>query len=796
MKDSRIDRLYELLPAIYRMRDAEQGEPLKALLQIISEQVNLLEDDIFQLYQNWFIETCEDWVVPYLGELIGYEPVYEAGQPAIGAKRQDQLRNKMLIPRREVANILRYRRRKGTLALLELLSNDIAGWPARTVEFYRLLGWTQALNYQHLERGNFIDLRKGFDDLRKGSELDLIGSPFDTFAHTVDIRRINSNRTRGLHNIPSVGLFVWRLKSYSVTKTPAFCQQAAGNHFFTFSVLGNDSPLYLKPEPETDPTHIAGEFNLPVPVRRRLFEDQIPQFYGENKSLQIWLCSKRKNQKVVELVSPERIIAADLSYWRYLPPKGFVAVDPVLGRIAFPSRKPPGKCDVLVSYHYGFSSELGGGEYNRPLQQAARHKLYRVGADEALTSINAAIDRWRSDQAKETQDTEQDRLSNAVIEIVDSGLYEEDFDIALQTGESLQIRSANGNRAVIGLSDKHRGRPESFSVQVARGSRLTLDGLLIVGRPVEIIEIENPENADQPKKQIAEEGRLAFINIRHTTLVPGWEINADCRPLEATMASLKLLVSHLCVTIEHSITGSIEVDPSVKALIEIDDRRDDTASVGESAEFHCRSIEQEVRLDPIRLCINDSIVDATDPELEAIGTPDCPLGYAILTILRSTVFGQVQVHAIELAENCIFMGRITVARRQLGCLRFSYVTTGSRTPPRYRCQPDLAMNIIAEAMKQDAETNDNEPPEVTEIEAAQHREAIRVRPVFNSVRYGTPTYCQLAECCAEEIRRGADDESEMGVYHHLYQPQRLANLRVRLDEYVPAGMDVGILFSS
>ncbi|MFZ2313599.1 MAG: hypothetical protein WAV82_13385, partial [Methylobacter sp.] len=302
MNDSRIDRLYDLLPVIYRMRDAEQGEPLKALLQIISEQVNLVEDDIFQLYENWFIETCEDWVVPYIGVLIGYEPVHEAGEPSTGATRQDQLRNKVLIPRRELANTIRYRRRKGTLALLELLCNDVAGWPARAVEFYKLLGWTQALNYQHSDRGKTVDLRNG-------SSLDLIDSPFDTIAHTVDIRRINSNRSIGYFNIPSVGVFVWRLKSYSVTMTPAYCQQAAGNHCFTFSVLGNDSPLYINPEPETDPTHIADEFNLPVPIRRRLFEEQKTRLYGEGKSLQIWLSGKRKNQTFLEPVPPEHIIA-------------------------------------------------------------------------------------------------------------------------------------------------------------------------------------------------------------------------------------------------------------------------------------------------------------------------------------------------------------------------------------------------------------------------------------------------------------------------------------------------------
>jgi hypothetical protein len=73
---------------------------------------------------------------------------------------------------------------------------------------------------------------------------------------------------------------------------------------------------------------------------------------------------------------------------------------------------------------------------------------------------------------------------------------------------------------------------------------------------------------------------------------------------------------------------------------------------------------------------------------------------------------------------------------------------------------------------------------------------VRVRPQFNSFRYGKPSYCQLAEHCAEEITRGADDESEMGVFHDLFQPQRAANLRARLDEYIPARADVGIIPAS
>src|SRR6266446_10884899 len=116
--DPRIDRLYQLLPAIYRMRDAEQGYPLQALLRVMAEQVNVVEDDIAQLYENWFIETCEEWAVPYIGDLVGYQLLNDAGEPGDVTTLREQQRERILIPRRDVANTIHARRRKGTLALL------------------------------------------------------------------------------------------------------------------------------------------------------------------------------------------------------------------------------------------------------------------------------------------------------------------------------------------------------------------------------------------------------------------------------------------------------------------------------------------------------------------------------------------------------------------------------------------------------------------------------------------------------------------------------------------------------
>lgn len=755
--NNNLDRLYELLPVIYRQRDAEQALQLRALLRVIAEQVKVVEDDISQLYENWFIETCQDWVVPYIGDLVGYQVLHEAGEPGDVTTVEGQSRNKILIPRRDVAHTIRDRRAKGTLALLEQLAEDVAGWPARAVEFYTLLGWFQNINSLHPKRGRTVDLRDG-------DALDRIDGPFDELAHTVEVRRIVSHRSIGWYNIPSIGLFAWRLKVYSVTKTRARHKREEGQGAFTFSILGNDSPLYTKQEPKAETQLTSVELNFPTAIRRRSFERDVKRaqdlkksvsdYYGEDKSLFIWTGHLQQpgsqqqehaqpTQVFWEPVTLDRIVAADLTDWQYQPEREKVAVDPVLGRIAFATNHAP-RGGLRVYYHYAFSADIGGGEYNRPLFQPTTYKLFQVSKKEGdINSIEDALEEWEKwKAANPPSDPDNPKPRNAIIEITDSGVYtEEQLSISLGKNESLQIRAANRKRPVIDLTEREPDRTGALGVQEgitgAAGSRLILDGLLIFGWGIDIT------------------GPLAELTIRHCTLVPGWDLEHDCEPKNADQASLTLTHTDACVTIEHSILGSIEVN------------------------------EDEVHQEPIPIKISDSILDAANNE-EALSTSDRPkrIAHAKLTILRTTVLGKMLVHAIELAENSIFTGLVRVARSQVGCVRFCYVPERSRTPRRYNCQPDL--------VEQAVDRDDTIPD--TEKAAEKQRESDRVEPAFNSVRYGTPTYCQLADTCAEEIRRGADDESEMGVFHDLFQPQRAANLRARLDEYTPAGMEAGIIY--
>jgi hypothetical protein len=77
--------------------------------------------------------------------------------------------------------------------------------------------------------------------------------------------------------------------------------------------------------------------------------------------------------------------------------------------------------------------------------------------------------------------------------------------------------------------------------------------------------------------------------------------------------------------------------------------------------------------------------------------------------------------------------------------------------------------------------------------AAAEREELRVRPSFTTARYGQPGYAQLGRNCAAEIREGAEEGTEMGAFRSLLQPFRETNLRVRLEEYLPFGLEWGIV---
>ena len=236
-------------------------------------------------------------------------------------------------------------------------------------------------------------------------------------------------------------------------------------------------------------------------------------------------------------------------------------------------------------------------------------------------------------------------------------------------------------------------------------------------------------------------GQLSKLALSHCTVLPQNGPAIDCG------------IDDLLVEITRSICGSIEL--------------------GDSA---------------ARLQISQSIVQRTGEETPlAINAPEAQQ----LLVDTCTVLGEVVAARLE-ASNSIFTDEISVQRQQEGCVRFCFVRHGSRTPRRYRCQPDLALSSALEAKQKANPTEAG----IALTTAEENAILVRIVPSFTSEIYGHPGFCQLGRHIPDEIFTGADDASEIGVFGILKQAQRVTNLDASLGDYLPLGLESGIFFAT
>jgi hypothetical protein len=442
------DRLYALLPTYIRQADdAVAGKPLHALLAVIEEQMDVVRGDIAQLYENWFIETCEDWVVPYIGDLVGYQSPADTDLETA-------------VPRSIVADLIRTRRRKGTLGVLETVARDVTGWPAVAVEFERAIAATASPLRAPGARERTLDVRDG-------AALAKLADERSSAAHGVAVR--------GTYAIGNVGLVVSRLQACSVSRSDAACVVAQGEHCYTFDALGYDVPL------------VSGMQGLPAAMLPR----DLRREYGASKSVALWTRAPGERTRL-ELVPRDRIVPADLHRWRFRPKPGYVAVDVRRGRISFaPGHAPDG---VVVRYFYGSPADIGAGEYPREIAPAAaRFIAIAHSGREEHRHLRAALAQWKAGKDP-----------RATIEFGDSHVYDEsNLTIDLAADQVLEIRAGDGARPIVRIEDRSSGRLDALRVRGGPRSTLVLDGLTIARRGIEI------------------SGEIAKVVIRRCTLVPG-----------------------------------------------------------------------------------------------------------------------------------------------------------------------------------------------------------------------------------------------------------------------------------
>lgn len=713
------EKIWDRIPELYRDADgrpATLADPggrhqLRALVEVLAGQAAVLRRSSDRLWDDQFIDLCDDWAVPYLGDLVGTRMVSALD---LRARRID------------VANTVHYRRRAGTLRLLEQLVGDITGWEGVVVENFRRIAraWhgldprptLRAAAVTGTPTGGVADLRRPLGALRTEGA-------FDEYAHTPDVRRHRGRQ--GRHAISKLAFHIYRLSSLPVVQVrPA---RAVNFRSFTLDPLGRPSPMFARSDRPTswdDWTRLE-PWQVPAPISCALLNHaefaltpeavaavtggglglsaaattDLESLRGSHLRSQAELlrllsslptaaeltaasvltaieaaglvkdCGKwallstaggREASLRIEVggvtVPPEQIVAGDLSTWRDPPAGRTVVVDPRLGRLRFATTPGP---SLRVDHHSGWVAAVGATTHPRsylPLPTATRSGGGPLAAP----------------------------ADGATLQLGDSLSYSPAGPVTVTTRVAIQAADRE-------LPRLHLTGDWVFDSGAATDTVLALDGLWVWGG-----------------HDVVLRGDFAEVAVSRCTLDPGSDAAGDGVGLriEGNVGRLRVL---------RSVVGSVTVDPAaVVGLIELAD------TVVEPA-------------------------DPVDPASIAVDALRTTVGTA-----RVTVAGAVRCQRIWSTDS-LYLREVTVTDTQSGCFRFSAAPAGSRLPHPYESAttPDTSL--------------------------------------FTTGVFPQPGYRQLRTSIDPAVGRGAENGSEMGAYSGELAPISFDSLQAKVAEYLPIG---------
>ena len=782
------DRLWQLLPAIYRTLDAgptpDAAGPLRELVDRIGNQAAVVRRSIDRLLENQSIETCDDWVIPYIGDLVTTRLV-----ACLDAASQ----------RTDVAKTIYYRRRTGTVGVLEELAADIALRDARVVEFFRRLGRTRhqfdpPISYQ-IENpitgpvgftGESLEIAEGligaysgtptggFADLRNAYAASNTGTAFDEYSYTADLRR--GSQTLGWYNIRHLGVFLWWLQAFPISAaTPV--SSGGASPCFTFDPTGRDIPLFAPSQraaaSRTGPSvwgehWIAPEeWELPVAIRETLWHTAPDKLYPE--AFWVGLMAGGSSAPV---------------------PVATVSIHPERGRFSFVGAVPEGT--ITTSYSFGLLSQIGAGGYNDSIltEQSQPVPLVKLQGGSGLDPALAAI------------------TSNETLEITDSLTYTAPTQtLTVPKGCTVWVGAESGQRPVLRST---AATPPSWVITgnaASDGSEtvLVLQGMLLQGFDVVL------------------QGSFDAVYLRMMTLDPGTSgvapdlFAAAIDQLELRPTTLYIEGTITQLTLERCITGPIRTRDggAIEQLTATDSIIQSipthTVASGNPAQppviidpaFLATSLKnqattlgnQVVQSSPSLKNDLDNYVVGTTPssaltdemanalaqvsQAQAemawpLALADLALGFSegTVSLSRCTVLGPTYTHRLEASE-CILDDVATVEDPQHGCVRFTAYAIGSTLHQPYR-----SVQVTPRAT-------------LFQTRAFGQPEYARLRSDADS-RILTPgtggSGCDMgAQITPGSILSGAQNGSEMGVYCLEAVALKRRGLALKFEEYAPLG---------
>jgi hypothetical protein len=752
--------LYDRLPEIYRVKDQEQAPPgqLENYLAIADFIFDAIHENIESLYPDLFIETCEDWVIPYIGDLLG----------------TSHLKGDPWTLRADVADTITLRRRKGTLASIERLTYNLTLWGIHAVELRENLVWNHHLNHQRPDIGGnppyatatrFTPIRGGTVTLRDPAMLSLLNTPFDPFAHIPDLKPPTIGNIR--YNLPNLAIFLWRLKDYRVKFTkPIVTIQATGTvepgeatHVVRVYVHPLGEPIRLfntyQFDPDKDPPVITQLDATPGPIATpRLTTNSAagkPEKYVATDTYNptnLNISSLDISEVGLQLHLPEpEFTGTDLSKWKIRgenlcawetgiqPPlkDREIAIDPIIGRIAIGldnlELATALENHLLLTYTYGAVGPVGAHPISRTLPKTWDEETVVIKPVNLFNgnTLNAALDNIQNETSPVVIEIRDSRVHVLDLSAI-AGTVDEDGGFNLQLNRTLIIQAADGQRPIIKLTQPLRVRP--INIAAAGNLTLRLEGLYLTR--------DESFPVDAPLIARTAINRLEILGC---TLDPGGQKLLDGtaagkrKPLRT---SLKLLQKYGFseadektfnqtpeIILERSIAGSLLVDRGYSLSLS-HSIIDAGKGVGDDPET------------------SFAVSNATNPEKDW-GPPTQVNGI--------TVFGRMRVEQIS-GRSGIWVHALEVLNNQIGCIRYSYFSGKDDRLPQ-----NLGCVIGSEA---------------------------KLR--FVSEMFGEPAYGQVDRTSDFRIRERGSGDDEMGAFGFLLEAHKWRNLQIRFREFMPVGI--------
>jgi len=840
-----VNALYKLLPAVYRGRDSK-GE-LERFVALFADELWRMRARLDQQWRDQYIDSCQDWVIPYLAEMVGTQVLFG-----------DAARNRI-----DVQNTIRWRRRKGTLAGLGALAAGIGGSGALAAEMLERTAWMQ--NLVHVKRGALFA-----PDLRDGDALAALNTPFSRGRALVDLRP--GSQRAGWYGPRKLGVFEWALLSYPVRHAvPA----ALGGGRFQFAPLGGDTPLYSGGDKQaTCATASAAGADIchahadHVPIRTRDARSHPGAYVGTPIGFSI-------HEDGIPLVSAlpsasAPSIAPALDFAELARSGGLVAADPALFTAPKRFTVEAVRLGAVLQTIDGAVSPMaysGGVAWAAQLQLRNAHGTLSLNGVTPLFGYTAGVAPYEPNRGEFHHPALLLRITNTAAA---AGTFpESEVIVRSATGVSLQVFlpaitsvgagaqiyfyiSSDGS-SYFARADRSIGIPD-------RNPDASLFGAFTAAQLARAAEGQlrlRPGHPAAPNRfRRAVLRSLCCWDKPFAPPLASGEVAIDPERGRFAFPTGEAPAGKLSVSFRYALTGEVGAGPYARpelaaATLTVAQTRNadhatlqaaiDAAPDGAEAVVVLRILDSatynEVLTVDGRNFPGGLELQAADQEMPVVVKAGA--GANLLRVQNSTI-GELRLDGLVLAGgNIAVSGNVgTMLVRHCSAAPASVALSILGTNPSLRVLDSICGPITLAAPEGSVEIADSVVQQLTFVNGVGKLERCTVLgdvalhsvflsnvlvhgnllladheagclrfsrvptalagngfrctdavPIFVSLDFGDPGYCHLHPNTAAALRSGGEEGGEIGAFHRAGLPWRTQNVGVRLAEYVPAGLE-------